>query len=84
MPSRNLSRVRAAGQKTCSGFAREAKREKRTAGRPTGAICKELSGVDLVPCKVCGLRGHEPGDREKCIGSSQLMQRRSGLGGQWW
>jgi len=48
---------------------------------------EKLRPIDLVPCKACGLRGHKPGDPNKCLGSSQLYQRGAGgagLGSQWW
>jgi hypothetical protein len=33
-------------------------------GRKVG----NLSGLDLVPCGRCGLRGHEPGEPGRCLG----------------
>ncbi len=43
----------------------------------------KLNASDLVPCVRCGLRGHEPGDPEKCIESSVLWQRaREGRSGE--
>jgi Zn ribbon nucleic-acid-binding protein len=48
---------------------------------------EKLKPIDLVPCTRCNLRGHEPGDPDKCLQSSKLYQRGAGgagLGGQWW
>ncbi len=45
---------------------------------------KPLWGWDVVPCDKCGLRGHPPGDPEKCAGATK--ERSTGLGarGEEW
>lgn len=48
---------------------------------------EKLKPIDLTPCKTCGLRGHEPGDPDRCLQSSKLYQRGAGgagMGSMWW
>ena len=49
--------------------------------RRVSGTCRELTGVDVVPCSRCGLRGHEAGDPEKCL---HPRDPSAGLGVQWW
>lgn len=76
--------------KGCHRAAVKANDVKRRAedGRPPreerGAYAKnfgrELTGVDLVPCARCGLRGHVAGDPDRCLRASGA----AGIGSQAW
>jgi hypothetical protein len=69
----------------CKVCRSERRREAASARVLTGD--EKLKAIDLVPCSVCSLRGHEPGDPDKCLGSSKLYQRGAGgagIGGMWW
>lgn len=41
---------------------------------------EKLKPIDLVACHICSLRGHEPGDPDRC----RQPLRSSGLGQQLW
>lgn len=64
-------------------YARRPLRPKREK-HDSRTTCRELSGYDLIPCELCGLRGHRPGDPEKC--ASAHGERSTGMGarGEEW
>lgn len=53
-------------------------------GESRGAMDGKLDPLDHIPCPRCSLRGHEPGDPERCLSSSPLVGATRGLGGQSW
>jgi hypothetical protein len=65
-----------------------AREKTRYAGLPKGPAkprggaqrrMKDLRGCDVVACKDCGLRGHFPGDADKC---AAIQNNSTGLGGR--
>jgi len=58
----------------------DADRARRRTGKPHNYRSMEVTGLDLIPCLACGLRGHLAGDPDRCLGSSELVSATRGLG----